>query len=101
MNFLHFQQAQDLPLRDSGFPCDPFFKAMLVRDRRSLRKRSRQILGEFQTEVVRHQPNPKFRENNPFEARVSLSDYKVIRKTGKEDSYEILTILPFLCRTSG
>ena len=73
--FFSFQCAADLPLRDYSFPCDPLLKVSLHRDRRSLRRRSQLILGEFQTDVVRHESNPKY--NVTFQAEVPLSDYKV------------------------
>ena len=73
--FFSFQHAQDLPLRDYSFPCDPMIRVSLHRDRRSLRRRSRLVLAEFQTEVVRHESNPKY--NRTFQAEVPMADYKV------------------------
>ena len=70
------QHAGDLPARDYGTPCDPFVRVSLRRDRRSLRKRTKQVLAEFNSEVVKKEANPNF-NGEAFRAHINPADYKV------------------------
>ena len=76
--FIHFSSFQDLknlPPRDYCSTRDPFVRISVLKDRRSLRKRSKQVLAEFNTRTVRHQLNPIFEQT--FTAELPISDIKV------------------------
>ena len=75
-DLLYSQHAGDLPSRDYGTPCDPFVRVSLRRDRRSLRKRTKQVLAEFNSEVVKKEANPNF-NGEVFRTHVTPMEYKV------------------------
>ena len=49
----------------------------LIRDRRSIRKKSSHVLADFSTPVVKHSLNPVF--HSVFNTEISLSEFKLIR----------------------
>ena len=69
------KDARNLPARDYIATRDPLVHISVLKDRRSLRKRSKQVLAEFNTRTVRHQLNPIFEET--FTAQLPTSDVKV------------------------
>ena len=87
--YLFLQHAGDLPARDYGTPCDPFVRVSLRRDRRSLRKRTKQVLAEFNSEVVKKEANPNF-NGEAFRAHINPADYKVRMRKGRVQLADVL-----------
>lgn len=77
------ESATDLPSRDYGAHCDPWVSVVVLKDRRSLRRRPPTPLAYFRTKTIRH-------AHNPFYSQTFVAD---ILKTDMKDVSVRLTLV--------
>jgi len=79
---INVESATDLPTRDYGAHCDPWVGVLVLKDRRSLRRRPPTPLAFFRTKTIRH-------AHNPFYSQTFVAD---IEKTDLRDIVVRLTV---------
>lgn len=71
------ESCADLPSRDYGAHCDPWVSVSILKDRRSLRRRTAAPISHFKTKTIRHAHNPFYSQT--FASEVQAGDLKDIR----------------------